>query len=243
MPTIRIGQRAATEVDPRLGPETVLEALAPFLSPRRQRRIARVVEQRLLSVTVLLEHPYDPHNAAAVLRTCEGLGLLTAHVVPGEAGFRLSARVTQAADKWIDVYLHADTRAALGYLRSAGYRLLAATPPPLGETPNRAALAGDASQPVALVFGNEHAGLTREGLEACDGRFHLPMFGFTESYNLSVSAALALASLVDARRAVLGAGGDLSRAAKLRLRAAYYARSVPRAAGLVQRHLAARDPR
>jgi tRNA (guanosine-2'-O-)-methyltransferase len=203
-----------------------VRTLGPHLRQARRRRIERVLAQRLASVSVVLEHPYDPHNGAAVLRTAEAFGILDVHVIRGAEGFAFSHKVTINAHKWLNVFVHDDTRACLGALREAGYRLWAALPPSLGAKPVALDAAQTVAQPAALVFGNEHAGLTPAAIAGCDGPFHLPMHGFSESFNLSVSVALALQPLCAARRALLGRAGDIVGPSKLRLRAAYYARST-----------------
>lgn len=221
--------------DPRLEPERVSACLRAYVSARRRRRIERVLDQRLIGATVVLEHPQDPHNGAAVLRSCEALGLVHVHVIAGSAGFAFSHKVTQNAHKWLNVYLHGDTRSCLARLAGWGFRCLAAAPPTLGSRVNDDAL--DLAGPVALVFGNEHGGLSAEAFESCERRFHLPMYGFSESLNLSVSAALALSRLVAQRRARLGRPGDLPKEGRARLRAAYYLQSVRCAADIVLRQL------
>lgn len=238
--------------DPRLTEQQVVRCLEPFLgSEQRRSRIEQVLLQRLASITLVLERPHDPHNGAAVLRSAEALGLLHVHVIEGEEAFGAKRKVSRGAHKWLNVHVHDRTEGCLRGLRAAGFKLWAALPPPLaGELPGelspgelspgelaaaeslpalQAAVGAeriDARTPVALVFGSEHVGLTPEAIALCHGRFHVPMFGFCESFNLSVSAALALAQVTAARRLALGRAGDLPPAARSRLRAAYYARSV-----------------
>jgi tRNA (guanosine-2'-O-)-methyltransferase len=225
--------------DARLTPQVVLRCLAPALSARRRRRIDAVVARRLASVTVLLEGIHDPRNGAAVVRSCEALGLLQIHVVFGaeEGCFPVSRRVTQAADKWVDIFVHESTPAALAFLQRSGYHCWAALPPPLhGRRGQPCAVAVD--HPVALVFGNEHGGLSAAARALCARRFHLPMFGFTESLNVSVAVALSLQDVVARRRSLLGRHGDLPDGAAEQLRAAYYARSVRHAPEVLLRGLA-----
>lgn len=240
VPLLRTTQAVPRAELPPLTPRRVIEWIAPALSARRRRRIDAVVVRRLASVTVLLEGVHDPHNLAAVVRSCEAFGLLHLHVVPdAEQGFSLSRRVTQSADKWIDIYVHEDAPAALSFLRRSGFTCWAALPPPL-QGKRRVSRGGVVvDRPLALVLGNEHAGLSTAARALCSERFHLPMYGFTESFNVSVSAALALQDAVERRRAHLGREGDLPDEARERLRATYYARSVRHAPDLVLR--AARD--
>ena len=178
-----------------------------LLSPERQARILAVIEARLKSVTVVLDRLLDPHNTAAILRTSEGLGISRAHVVSHEEEDALAhRRVTQDAHKWIDVELHGTGAAAAHALEARGYEVWA------GHLDEKALLytALPADRPLALLFGNEHEGPSRETIEACTGSFRIPMAGFTQSFNVSVAAGMALAQSARARRAFLQAAGDLS---------------------------------
>jgi len=254
VPLLRVDRlpSAPPEPHPALSPELVIEAVAPVLSDQRRRRIERVARQRLWGVTVVLERLYDPHNGAAVLRTCEALGLLHVHVVEGGEAFRFSRKVSTCAHHWLNVYIHPSIERCVAWLRRRGFACWATVPPDLvrgaggpgaagaGEGGGNGAGGGGATgaRPVALMFGNEHAGLTAEAIALSDRRLTIPMQGFTESLNLSVSAALALHPAVARRRAYLGRPGDLTGAGLNRLRAAYYAQSTAHAAPLILRHLA-----
>lgn len=225
--------------DPRLDPDLVVRSLAPVLLPERRRRIERVLHRRVLSVTVVLENLHDPHNGAAAMRTCEAMGLHHVHVVEGREPFSFSRKVSVSAHKWLAVYLHPSIEACLGHLVRAGFTCWAAVPPPLHA---RAAdrLEVSAERPVALVFGNEHEGLTEQALALCPRRFSIPMHGFSESLNLSVSVSLAAREVVARRREALGRAGDLPPRALTQLRAFYYAASARHAVAVVSRAVGAR---
>jgi tRNA (guanosine-2'-O-)-methyltransferase len=216
-------------------PELVCAALAPLLVDGRRERIDAVVEARLAGLTLVIENLHDPHNGAAVLRSAEAFGLGEVHVVEGAEPFRFSSEVTQGCEKWIDVRRHASFAAAELGLRAAGFALYAAVP---GADRTIADL--DLSRPAALLIGNERAGLTPEALAAADQRFAVPLVGMTRSLNLSVAAALVLAPAAERRRQSLGRAGDLDEAARLALRARFYAASVRGAADVVARHAGAR---
>jgi tRNA (guanosine-2'-O-)-methyltransferase len=187
-----------------------------LLTPARKARILSVIDARLDSVTVVLDRLTDPHNTAAILRTAEGLGLARAHVVPHDAGDDGHAhrRVTQDAQKWIDVERHRSGAACAGELESRGFEVWA------GHLDDRARLYTDMppDRPLALLFGNEHEGPQPETMAACAGTFRIPMAGFTQSFNVSVAAGMALAHVTRARRAHLGAAGDLSEDQRVELR-------------------------
>lgn len=177
-----------------------------LLTDERKARILAVVYARLASVTVVLDRLLDPHNTAAVLRTSEGLGVAKVHIVSHEQQDALAhRRVTQDAHKWLDVALHETGAKAAQSLREQGFEVWA------GHLDAGAIdyTALPADRPVALLFGNEHQGPSPETLAACTGTFRIPMAGFTQSFNVSVAAGMALAHLTRARRACLGKPGDL----------------------------------
>lgn len=218
--------------DLKLTPELVINALLPVISPQKARRIEQVVLQRLVSVTVVLEDLYDPHNGAAVLRSCEALGLMHVHVVQNKETFSFSRRVTHNAHKWVSVYKYDTIDDCLGTLHGWGFASWAAAPPALEERCIHPPSI-DVRRPTALVFGNEHAGLSPRARELCQRCFSIPMYGFTESLNLSVCAAVALHQVTTDRRRLLGAPGDLPPEERQRLKAGYYAQSTRHAADVV----------
>ncbi len=178
-----------------------------LLLERRAERIDRVVAQRLGSLTIVLDGVHDPHNLAAVLRTAEGLGLQEVHVLLGgataPAGFRPSPKITRGADKWLDVVRHRNAATCVEALRGRGFQLFASLL-------SAEALAIEQlpfERKLALVFGNEHEGVSPELAEACDGSFRIPMYGFTQSFNVSVAAAIAIHTGVEAVRRSRGGGG------------------------------------
>jgi len=198
-------------------------SLAEFISDARRARIDAVLAQRLAGLTVVIENLHDPHNGAAALRSVEGFGLTTLHVVEQAEPFRFSSKVSQGCEKWVDIRRHADFGACARALQADGFALYAALPPGAATLDLDHI---DLTRPTALVFGNEHAGLTPAALAACDGSFTVPMQGFTASFNLSVSVALAVFACSRRRRAALGGHGDLDADALVRMRARWYTLSV-----------------
>src|SRR5688500_848419 len=161
-------------------------ALAGELTERRKKRVIDVALARLGSVTVVLENLGDPHNASAVLRSAEGLGLAAMHVVEQPNKWERNPAIAKGAHRWVDVVRHQGLARCLGDLSAAGYDLYAAD---VGEgcVPVHDI---DVARPVALVFGSERDGLSRRALALTDRRFTVPMYGFVESFNVSVSAAI-----------------------------------------------------
>jgi tRNA (guanosine-2'-O-)-methyltransferase len=225
-------QDAIERLIDRLGPTAVIDALVPLLSPERMERIDAVLAARLQSLTAIVEDTYDPHNAAAAVRTTEALGLTEFHAIEPADGnrFRAPKGITRGCDRWIDLVRWASVDDAATALRARGFRV-AATIPGATDTIDTVPI----DRPLAVAFGNEHQGLSAAAIAACDGSIAIPMFGFTRSFNLSVSVGLVMARLAERRRAALGAAGDLPADRMLRLRARWYALKIKGAVGVVER--------
>jgi tRNA (guanosine-2'-O-)-methyltransferase len=196
----------------------VVRTLEPLVTERRQERIREIIEKRLASVAVLFDAPHDPHNGAAVIRSCEAFGVQSLHVVERVEKFLAAASVARSAEQWIDVVCHKTADSAVAVVRSGELELVAAHPE--GEL-----LPEDlATIPrVAIVLGNERDGITEDLAARCSRRVRVPMRGFVESLNVSVTAAILLAS------ATRGRTGDLDEGAKTRLYARGLFYSVRRA--------------
>ncbi len=216
----------------RHGPDAICRALEPMLTPERIARIDQVLANRLTSLTVAVEDTYDPHNAAATIRTSEALGLHELHVVEPELRFSAAKGVTRGAHRWIDLHRWPDAGAAVAALHARGFRVFATQP----DAP--ASIADvDVGSPIAVMFGNEHDGLSPAAVAACDGALSVPMFGFTESFNLSVTVALATSTLAARRRAYINAPGDLPTELRDHLRARWFALRIRGVVGVVDRML------
>jgi tRNA (guanosine-2'-O-)-methyltransferase len=201
----------------------VIRRLLPLLSERRIALMEEVIARRLTGVAVLLESLYDHGNLAAVMRTCEALGVLRVHWVDLPDTYKEARKVSQGAQKWLDVREHADVGSAVGWFRERGYRLAAAD---LDATMSLEEL--DVSAPVALVFGNEREGISASMRAACDVTYRIPMVGFAQSLNISCAAAISLYETVRRYRERLGATGDLSVEEAAEVRELFYRRAVKR---------------
>lgn len=227
-----MSRQLAEELIDRHGPEAVLAAVLPLVSERRMARIDAVLDARLDSLTAVVEDLYDPHNGAAAIRSIEAFGLTTLHAVEAANPFPVSAAVTIGADRWIDVRRHADAAACAAALRARGFSLVATTPDADRDIDDL-----DMSRPWAVWFGNERDGLSAAALELADARVAIPMYGFSQSFNISVSVALVVSQLAAKRRAALGARGDLDPERKARLRARFAATGVRGLEMVVERHV------
>jgi tRNA (guanosine-2'-O-)-methyltransferase len=154
------------------------------------------------------------------MRSCEALGLQEFHFIQAAEGTPLHAspRITQNAHRWIDVIEHADFAGAQSELLDRGLTCYAAAfdenAVPLQEM--------DFARPLALLFGNESRGLPEEIIEACDGTFVIPLYGLSQSLNISVAAAVTLSWAVEFRRRAWGNPGDLSPEEQMELRRRFY---------------------
>jgi tRNA (guanosine-2'-O-)-methyltransferase len=224
------GPDALDRLIERVGPEAVCAALTPALTDERPGRIDEVLAARLISVIPVVEDVYEPINGAAVIRTAEALGLQELHVIEPGLRFQAARGITRGCDRWIDVRRWSDAAGCVAGLRAQGVQVFATSP---DATTTIDAI--DVARPCAIVFGNEHAGLPAATVAACDGAVALPMWGFTRSFNLSVSAALVLSQLAARRRAHLGRAGDLPDDRRRHLRARWFALKVRGAVGIVER--------
>ena len=190
------------------------ESLSALISERRRELFDRLAPSRTRHVAVVLEDIYQPHNAAAVLRSCDCFGVQDVHVVEARNPFNPAGDVAVGSSKWVDYYKHTDILSAYAHLRSQGYRIVA-TLPHENDT-----MIGDLDlrQPVALVFGTELTGLTQHAIDAADAYVKIPMYGFTESFNISVCAALSLFSTTERLRRDPSIAWQLSPEAQLDLK-------------------------
>jgi tRNA (guanosine-2'-O-)-methyltransferase len=180
---------------------------ADLLLPQRKERIEEVLAARTRSVTVVLDRLEDSFNMAAVLRTCEGMGLQEVHVIRNpDAPFAPNSRVTQGCDKWLDLHLHRDAAGCFQRLHARGYRVLASAVTPRATSLFELRF----DQRMALVFGNERTGVSDEVLAHADGTFWIPMRGFSRSMNISAAASACVTRAVAWRLEHLGQAGDLA---------------------------------
>ena len=170
--------------------EVVIEALSPVVTPERLQRIDEVVRSRTDGLVLVLDCIVDPHNSSAVLRSADAFGVQTVHVIVGEQGFRASREVSKGTHRWLDVVRYESAEACARRLKKDGYAIYVAAmgaeaqPEDLHDTPR-----------LAVVFGNEHRGVSPEMRSLADGTFAIPMRGFVESLNISVAAAITMQTL------------------------------------------------
>ncbi len=195
-------------------PEQVIECLVPHISERRIRRMESVLAHRLTSLALGIEDLHHSHNGAACIRTSEALGVQDIVAIENRLNFPEKAErsatrsgVTMYSDRWIDLHRVSGSDSLLDWARSRDMRIVGTSPHArltLDELP--------VDKPLMVLFGNERDGLREETSKACDQVFQIPMFGFTESFNISVSAGMILSRLTERVRARLaeeGRTGDM----------------------------------
>lgn len=216
------------------GAQKICDLLADMMTPERVARIDAVLSARLASVVTCVEDTYDPHNAAATIRTTEALGLQELHVIEPQLRFSAAKGVTRGAHRWIDLHRWPRPEDAIAALHGRGFRVYATAPGAKVSIEDV-----DVSSPVAILFGNEHDGVSESAIAASDGAITVPMFGFTESYNLSVTVGLAMSRIATRRRAYVSASGDLSPERLAHLRARWFALRIRGVLGILDRKLSA----
>lgn len=164
-----------------------------FVTEGRWEKICEVLERRTRYICVVLEDIYQPHNASAVLRSCEGFGIQDVHVIESRNEFDPNKGVTIGADRWLTLHRFSEpgtnnTERCYRHLKEKGYRIVATSPHVGNVTIDELEL----DRKTALVMGAEYTGLSEYALEQADQFTTIPMAGFSESFNISVSAALCL---------------------------------------------------
>jgi tRNA (guanosine-2'-O-)-methyltransferase len=179
----------------------LLEFLSAVVNPGRLSLFNRIIENRTNYITVVLEDIFQSQNASAVLRTCDCLGVQNIHIIENRNEFQVDTEVTMGSSKWLTLNKYSlkknNSLETIRYLKKIGYRIVATSP-----HTNDVGLP-DFDIPkgkIALVFGSELPGISETIMQEADEFLKIPMFGFTESYNISVSAAIVLYHLTEKMR-------------------------------------------
>lgn len=166
----------------------LLAHLENFLTPSRKDKFLKVLSERTKHFTVATEDVYQLHNTSAVIRTCDVFGIQEVNIIEERNSKRIDREIAMGAQKWVDLNRYHSVKDCINDLKAKDYRIIATTPH-----------AGDCElkdfdirQKACFFFGRETEGLSQEVLSAADGFLKIPMVGFTESLNISVSAAIIL---------------------------------------------------
>ncbi len=212
------------------------ELLSSFITEHKRQLMESVLAQRTNFITIALEDIYQPHNASAVVRTADCFGIQKVHVIEGRNKYDTNPQVLRGSEKWVDIIKYEgrgnNTKTCLDNLRDKGYSIIGTTPHkdgiPLADF--------KFSQPIALIFGTEETGLSEYAMEHVDDYLRIPMYGFTESFNLSVSAAICLYQLMTVIHHSIS-DYQLTDEEKLDLRLSWYKRVVRRSDALIKEYL------
>lgn len=175
--------------------EELLSRLYNIVTPEKQEKFDRIAKERTRHLTVVVENIFQDHNASAVMRSCDLFGIQDLHIIEKGNRFAINRDIAMGAGRWIDHFHYNDpkqpTTKCLHHLKKKGYKIVATSP---HEESNNI-FNMDLSEPIALVFGTEQSGLSETALNLADETVSIPMYGFTESFNISVSAALCMQAL------------------------------------------------
>ena len=163
-----------------------------FVTDQKEAKMKTVLQYRTRHVTILMEDIFQTHNANAVVRSAECFGVQDLHIVEERYAFKIASTVAMGATKWMTFHRYKSTAQSFDALRAQGYRIIATTPHEKAQTLHQIPI----DTKMALVFGTENIGLTQFALENADKYLYIPMYGFTQSFNVSVSVALCLQDII-----------------------------------------------
>lgn len=175
--------------------EKLLAAFYEMIPEAKRELFDKIAQERTKHITVVLENIYQEHNASAVLRTCDCFGIQELHVVESKNQYKIQRDIARGAGSWVDMYNYNEGDTALvdciSNLKNNGYKIVALTP----DANEYSIFDIPVDQPLALTFGTEGDGISDEVRATADYKISIPMVGFTESFNVSVSAALTLQAI------------------------------------------------
>lgn len=181
--------------------ELLLHQLLEMISDHKKGLFEKVIQNRTKHLTIVLEDIYQSQNASAVLRSADCFGIQDVHIIEKRNEYIINPDVALGSSKWLNMYKYNEeginnTKAAYNHLKEQGYQIVATTP-----HKNDVLLEDlDISTKTALVFGTEYEGLSEYAIEHADVHMKIPMYGFTESFNISVSAAMCMHLLTEKLR-------------------------------------------
>ena len=207
----------------KYGSKNIIEKLTPYLTEERCQRIEKLLDNKIDSISIAVEAPCDIHNATAIVRTSEALGISNVDIVEWEGKQKISSMITRGAQKWTNVNFIKEWDSFIDKIRNDPSKpiLIGACVErgtPLEEIP--------LDRPICILLGNENRGLSQRAKEQCDKLYNIPMYGMTESFNLSVAAAMTLYSITNRKRVLMKKNSDLSQLKREELKAEYYFKSL-----------------
>jgi len=216
--------------------QLIINHLKEFVTEERYNRICEILEQRTRHFTIVVENLYQSHNISAILRTSECLGIQDVHIIENNFEYEISKQVSLGSQKWLSIHQYNsennNTMACLKAVKEKGYKIIATLPHEndcmLDDVP--------IDEKTAFLFGTELDGLTQQAIDMADGFVKIPMYGFTESYNVSVSVALTMAN-VNERLRKSALNWELPEEEKLDLQLDWLQKSIKDSDGILKRFL------
>ncbi len=176
--------------------QQLLNYLATYLTPEKWAVMQQVIVNRTRNMTIVLENIYQAHNASAVLRSADLCGIQDVHIIQSNCSFQVTSTVAMGASRWLTLHSYQQSNQAVEQLKEQGYKLVATTPHARAQSLEDFPI--DAK--TAFVFGTENMGLSSYMLEQADAYLTIPMYGFTNSYNVSVATALVMHTITQKLR-------------------------------------------
>jgi tRNA (guanosine-2'-O-)-methyltransferase len=179
--------------------QLLVQHFAQYITDHKKDFIKKVLSQRTRQVTVVLEDIYQSQNSSAVVRTCECLGLQDVHIIENSSTYLVNTRVLKGSNRWLNLVRYRsdkvnNTEVCIKHLRNNNYTIYAASPDEDGVSIHDL---DPTTQRMAIIFGNELRGVSEFALKHSDRKVKIPMYGFTESLNISVSVAITVSAMIE----------------------------------------------
>lgn len=205
--------------------------LQTYLTERRKELFQKILAERTRHFTVATEDVYQLHNTSAVMRTCDVFGIQDLHVVEERLGKRVDKEIAMGAQKWVSLKRYHSINDCIKNLRNDGYQIIATTPHDNSTLLHEF----DVSKKSAFFFGKESEGLSDTVMQTADGFLKIPMYGFTESLNISVSVAIILQSMVSKMKQT-NVNWQLSEAEKLEIEMEWMQKTIKSSKEIIERY-------
>lgn len=209
----------------------LLEYLESYLTEHRRNLFKEILSSRTRHFTVVTEDIKQLHNTSAVMRSCDIFGIQDLHVVEELEGKRIDKEIAMGAQKWVSLHRYGNINQCINILKNQGYRIVATTP----HKDSQFLDDFDVTQKAAFFFGKESEGLSDKVISQADSFLKIPMYGFTESLNISVAAAIILQQVVSKLRKT-SIDWKLSKEEQLHIRFEWTKKSIKSIAQIIERY-------
>ncbi len=216
--------------------QNLFKYLSEFISENRLANFQKIVEHRTKHISFVIEDLFQPHNASAVLRSCDCFGIQDVHIIENTNTYTTDKNIALGAGKWVNVHKYNEvenvTLSCLTQLKKKGYKIVATTPHKEDFTCTTIPL----EEPLAVVFGKEMEGISDTVIAEADYFMKIPMYGFTESLNISVAAAITAQNLYERLTASDAIPWRLNEEQKQEVMFEWMTRSIKDSASIIDRY-------